>query len=275
MLTQVEARTPRGTLLTLPLQDVSGGFVVENIEGLDPVKATIVSSSFAQLDGEQYQSARREKRNIIITLALEPDYVNTSVQSLRNKLFQFFMPKSPIKLNFVSTDLPTLSIEGRVESFTAPKFSKDPQVTISILNFDPDFYDPTVKTLSGDTVGNIMETNYTYDGTVETGVLFKLFVNRTMSDFSIYHRPEDDVMRTLDFSSPTNLLAGDVLSISSQPGNKYCVLTRTGVDSSLLFGMSPQSSWLNLYPGLNKIRVFAEGAAVPYTIEYTTKYGGL
>ena len=275
MLTMVEARTPRGTLLSLPLQDVSEGFVVENIEGLDPVKATLVSSGFAQLDGEQYQSARREKRNIVITLALEPDYVNTSVQSLRNKLFQFFMPKSPIKLNFVSTDLPTLSIEGRVESFTAPKFTKDPQVTISIVNFDPDFYDPTVMSLPGNTVGNMMETNYTYDGTVETGVLFKLLVNRTMTDFSIYHRPEDNEMRTLDFASPTNLLAGDILSISSQPGNKYCVLTRTGVDSSLLFGMSPQSSWLNLYPGLNKIRVFAEGAAVPYTIEYTTKYGGL
>ena len=60
MLTRVEVRNDHGNLLNLSLQEILGGFIVEEIQGLDPVAATIVSSSFAQLDGEQYQSSRRE-----------------------------------------------------------------------------------------------------------------------------------------------------------------------------------------------------------------------
>ncbi|HMT88024.1 MAG TPA: phage tail family protein [Dermatophilaceae bacterium] len=275
MLTKVEVRTDQGALLTLPLQDVSQGLIVESIEGLDPVKATIVSSSFAQLDGEQYQSARREKRNLIIKLALEPDYAVGSVQGLRNLLYQFFMTKQSVRLRFFSVGQPTVDIEGMVESFVAPKFTKEPTATISILCFDPDFFTPDVVQVPGNTVSTGTETTHIYPGSVETGVLFKLWVNRDISEFTIYHRPADDSLRALDFQAPTPMIAGDLLTISTQPGNKYAMLKRAGVDTSILYGISPQSNWINLFPGPNKLRVYAEGAAVPYTIDYTTKFGGL
>lgn len=275
MLTKVEVLTDQGVLLTLPLQDVSNGFIVENIDGLDPVKATIVSSSFAQLDGEQYQSARREKRNLIIRLALEPNYAVNSVQGLRNTLYQFFMPKSRVRLRFFSVGLPVLDIKGRIESFDAPKFTKEPTATISILCFDPDFFDPTPVLINGNTVATGTETTHTYPGTVETGFLFKLLINRAITEFTMYHRPSDDSLRALEFQSPLPMEAGDVLAISTQPGNKYATLTRAGVATSILYGISPQSNWINFFPGPNKLRVYAEGAPVPYSIEYTTKYGGL
>jgi hypothetical protein len=55
MLTGVEVRTIQDNLLALSLDDPSSGFIIEEIEGLDPVKASVVSSSFATMDGEQYQ----------------------------------------------------------------------------------------------------------------------------------------------------------------------------------------------------------------------------
>ena len=275
MLTKVEVRTDQGALLTLPLQDVSQGLIVESIEGLDPVKATIVSSSFAQLDGEQYQSARREKRNLIINLALEPDYAVGSMQGLRNLLYQFFMTKQRVRLRFFSVGQPTVDIEGRVESFDAPKFMKDPTAKISVLCFDPDFFTPDLVILPGGTVSTTIETTHIYPGPVETGIVFKLLVDRNISEFTIYHRPADDSLRALEFQTPTPMVAGDVLEISTQSGNKYARLTRAGVGTSILYGISPQSNWINLFPGPNKLRVYAEGAAVPYSIEYTTKFGGL
>lgn len=275
MLTKVEVRTDQGALLTLPLQDVSQGLIVESIEGLDPVKATIVSSSFAQLDGEQYQSARREKRNLIINLALEPDYAVGSMQGLRNLLYQFFMTKQRVRLRFFSVDQPTVDIEGRVESFDAPKFMKDPTARISVLCFDPDFFTPDLVTLPGGTVSTTIETTHIYPGTVETGIVFKLLVDRNISEFTLYHRPADDSLRALEFQTPTPMIAGDLLEISTQSGNKYARLTRAGVGTSILYGISPQSNWINFFPGPNKLRVYAEGAAVPYSIEYTTKFGGL
>src|SRR5687768_8673183 len=92
MLNKVEARTDLGAMLSLPFDDISSGYLVQSIEGLDPVPANIVSTSFARLDGEQYQSSRREKRNPILRLGLEPDYTTQTVRELRNNLYRWFMP---------------------------------------------------------------------------------------------------------------------------------------------------------------------------------------
>lgn len=275
MMQKVEVRNDQGSMLTLSLQDLSNGLIVEDIQGLEPVKANIVSSSFAQLDGEQYQSARREKRNLIFILALEPDYVSGSVQELRNTLYKYFMPKQRVSLRFFSAGEPTVDIEGRIESFVAPKFTKDPQSTISIICFDPDFKNPVPVVLTGNTTASSTVTPVTYAGTVETGFLFKLLVNRSMTTFTIYNSGADGIQKSLDFQSPIPLVAGDVLGISTQSGNKYATLTRAGVTTSILYAISPQSNWVNLFPGINQLRIYAGGAAVPYSIEYTTKFGGL
>jgi hypothetical protein len=50
MLTMVTVQNPSGTLF-LPLTDASQGYVVKDIQGLDPVKASLASSTMAQMDG--------------------------------------------------------------------------------------------------------------------------------------------------------------------------------------------------------------------------------
>lgn len=273
MITMMEVRTLQGTLLSLPLDDASSGISVQNIDGLDPVKATIVSSSFAGMDGEQYQSSRREFRNITMTLGLEPDYVANSVRDLRAQLYNFFMPKSQIILRFYTDDGLTVDIMGRVESFTSPLFTSTPKADISIICFDPDFVgiDPVV--LSASTVSTMVNSHLNYEGSIETGFVFKLNVNRALSEFTIYNTPSDNTVRTLDFSA--SLISGDVLTISTVSGNKSVLLTRSGITTSVLYGMSAQSNWIEFFPTDNFYRIYAVGAAIPYTITYTPRYGGL
>lgn len=273
MLTVVEARTNLGALLTLPFGNALNGFVVKDIEGLDPGKAVLVSSSFARQDGEQDQSARREKRNIRLHLGLEPDYINESVRTLRKRLYQFFMPKSLVSLRFHSDDEPFVDIRGRVESFETQLFTQEPGVVISIICYDPDFYDPTPVIVSGSTVSDNTAFTLNYDGTVETGIIFRLMVNRTLTEFTIYHTPPSDAIRTLEFAEP--LEAGDILTISTVPGNKHATRNRAGTDTSVLRGVSPYASWIEMPPGANVFSVYAVGAAIPFEIEYTKKYGGL
>src|SRR5438105_1504033 len=100
LLNTVKAKNAQGSVLELPLEDPTNGFVVRNISGLAPVKATLVSTSFANQDGEQYHSSRREARNIVLTLGLEPDYAIQGVQTLRDQLYAYFMPKSETTLVF-------------------------------------------------------------------------------------------------------------------------------------------------------------------------------
>lgn len=273
MLTKVEVRNIQGALLSLPLEDMSSGFVLESIDGLDPVKATIVSSSFAQQDGAQYHSSRRETRNIILRLELDPDYVVDSVRDLRKRLYNFFMPKTEVKLRFYMSDGLIVNISGRVESFETPLFTKEPGATVSILCFDPDFIDLTPIGLSGLSTATSTETLVNYTGTVETGLQFVLNVDRPLTQFTFYHRPPDGTLRSLDFAA--SLVAGDVLTINTVTGAKGAILTRAGSNTSLLRGISPQSNWVELMSGSNQIRIYAVGAGIPFTITYTTRYGGL
>lgn len=273
MLTTVEVRNSAGDLLTLPLDDPSQGFVVTEIEGLDPVKATLVSSSFANMDGGQYHTSRREPRNLKVKLSLEPDYILDSVAELRKQLYNFFMPKTLADLRFVTSEGLTVTIDGRIESFDSPLFTKDPTADISLMCYDPDFVGLTTETISGNTVSDSTETLVTYDGSVETGILFTLNADRALSEFTIYHRPPDGVVRTLDFAG--SLVSGDVLTISTVPGDKAATLLHASTESSVVYGITPQSNWIQLEPGDNYIRVYATGAGVPFTIDYNTRYGGL
>ena len=275
MLNEVVVRNSQGASLPLPLDSIDSGIIVKKIDGLDPVAASITSTSFAQLDGEQYQFARREKRNILMTVGLEPYYssVDNTVRGLRQYLYQFFMPKSEVTLRFNFTNDASVEIKARIESFNSPLFTSDPEVVISLLAFNPDFVDPVVVKLNGSTTTGVTPTNVEYEGTVETGILFTLNVNRSMSGFTLHNVPTDNQERSLLFVAP--LLKGDQVLISTVPGSKSATLIRNRVTRSILYGVSPLANWIQLYPGTNRIRVVADGATVPYTIEYTRKYGGL
>lgn len=273
MLTQVEVRTTLGKLLVLPMDDISGGYVIEDILGLDPVKATLVSSSFANLDGAKYQSSRRETRNILLKLGLEPNYITKSVRDLRIHLYSFFIPKTQISLRFYMSDDLVVDIIGIVETCETALFTKEPKVNISIMCFDPDFVELDPIVVAGDTVADLDEFNIEYGGSVETGIQFVLNVDRALSEFTIYHRPADNILRTFDFSA--SLEADDILTINSVVGEKYITLSRLSTLTSLLYGKSPQSNWIELMPGDNHFRVYAVGVPIPFTITYTPRHGGL
>lgn len=269
----VEARNVQGSLLSLPFEDISGGYLVADVDGIGPVKATIVSSGYAGQDGTQYQHSRRDDRNILIRVELHPDFVTNSVQSLRRRLYDYFMTKSEVFLRLYDTDGPTVDISGRVEDCKPAIFTQTPAVDISIICFDPDFKELESIQVNGMSTATEDEMLIEYSGTVETGIEFVMNVDRALTDFTIYHRPPDGTLKTLDFAHP--LLAGDILTINTVSGNKRVTLTRSGSDSSLLRGMSPQSNWIELSKGDNYIRVYAEGAGIPFSISYLTRHGGL
>lgn len=273
MITKVEVRNSQGDMLPLLLNSQASGFLVEEIGGLGPVKATIVSSTFAGVDGESYQSSRREGRDVSLKINLKPDSVGTSVFDLRQKLYRFFMTKKWVSLRFFMTSTLYVDIEGRVESADPDIFTKEPKFNVSVRCGKPDFIDPNPVSIDGHTTSLPMAETFEYFGSVETGMLFTLRPDRTINEFAIYNTPTDGQLRTLEFSTP--LQAGDVLQISTVKGSKGAILTRGNTVSSVLFGVSPESNWVEMFEGDNLFRVYAEGAPIPYNIQYTTKYGGL
>jgi hypothetical protein len=273
MLTQMDVTNSRGNVLSFLLEELEGPYQVQSIEGLDPGKASLVSSNFVGADGEQFQSAKRGARNIKIRLDLDPDFNPKGYAEVRRDLYTHFMPKSKVTLRFYLTTGLYLDIVGIVEYMTTPLFAEDPDVEISIMCYDPDFVDGRMVTVNGMSVNNSTNTVVEYPGTVESGSVITINFNRAVSEFTIYNIDEGGNLRQLDFSG--TLLDGDQLVISSIAGNKGITLTRDSVSSSYLYGRSAQSSWISFVEGTNHFRVYAEGDPIPYVLEYVVRYGGL
>jgi hypothetical protein len=273
VLNKVDVTNRKGDVLSLEMEENDSGYQINTIDGLDPVPANLVSTSYANTDGEQFQSAKRGARNVKIKLDLDPDFIDDTYTSLRQGLYSFFMPKSQISMRFYLATGLYVDIIGYVEEMSSPMFQQDPNVDISIMCFQPDFIDSRIVTIEGLTVDDSTNTEIDYPGTVETGTVLTLNVNRVLAAFTIYNMDEAGNLSQLDFDG--SLLNGDQLIISSLRGSKGITLIRASVSSSYLYGRSAQSSWIEFLEGLNEFRVYAPGDPVPYELEYIVRYGGL
>lgn len=273
MLTMLQVQNVKGDILALPLADFSGGYVVKDIQGLSPVKASVTSTSLAQVDGAQPQSTRRDIRNITMKLGLKPNYAVTSVDSLRAQLYNWFLTGAFVTLKFYKDGLLFATATGTVESCDNSMFSSDPEVNISIICYDPDFYAPVPVIITGNTVANSTNLAIPYEGTSEAGVVFVLHVNRTISDFKIINNRPDNQIQVIEISG--SIFSGADISVNTIPGQKSVISTVSSISSSLLFFLQPNAQWTSLEPGINQFRAFCPGAAIPWTLTYTAKYGAI
>lgn len=274
---KVEVMNSQGNLLTLTLEDISNGYIVKDIDGLDPVKATIVTSSFATIDGQQYQASSRETRNIIIQLGYAPNFSeDQTIRVLRSRLYQFFMSKSEVSLTFYMTDGLVVNIVGRVESCAAPLFSQEPQMDISIICFNPDFVDVNLIQMHNTfSTTDIAPQTIEVPGTIPTGLTsFSFTAAKTLSEFTIYHTTPSGVLRTMLVSAP--LVLGDIVNMCTVRGQKSITVTHLGVTTSLLWAVSPQSAWVELEPGTNHFYMNASSTNPSVIfVDFNNRYGGL
>jgi Phage tail protein len=272
MLTMVTVQNIRTGTLLLPLMDSSGGYAVEDIQGLDPVKATFVSSSQAQMDGAQLHNKRREPRNILMKLGLKPDYINNSVASLRSNLYRYLMPKSTIIFSLYSDEVLWGITEAEVESFENNMFTADPEVDISLICYDPDFHAPSPTLIESQTVTGITTQEIEYDGTSETGIKFTLTFPGTGGQIRLYNTRPDLIGNMLDINGVFQ--ANDILTVDTNQGQKAVTITRSGLIIPALYYLASGSSWINLVQGNNLFRAYYSGTPIPFDLEYTEKYGG-
>ena len=273
MLTLVEAINPNGSMLSLPLWDYTNGFIVSDVEGLDPVHVALVSTSFAQMHGRQLQASKREARNIRLRLELDANEVTNTVASLRQKLYEYFMPDATVTLRFHTSLGKIFQIQGVVESMDAPLFTREPAVDISIMCFEPDFLDNNETTISGLSTTTPPGTTVLYDGTIAVGFELTLNIDRTVSTLTFASTSPGGFDRSMEFVSP--LSSGDMLTINTVSGAKGGSLLRGGTAYSILNAISPESAWMLLEPGSNKIQVRSPTAGIPFTVSYFEHYGGL
>lgn len=139
MLKSVTVKNYLSESLTLILdRPEESGLIIESITGIGAENATVNITEVSSKDGGIFNSARREKRNIVMNLKFLETKDAPTIEDVRHKTYKFFPLKRKITLTFL-TDNWELWIDGYVESNEPDIFSKDEGCQISILCPDPNF----------------------------------------------------------------------------------------------------------------------------------------
>lgn len=277
MLTEVKAYSSWRSAPILEL-DVDGRsetdlIQVLNIDGLDPVKASVTTSPYGSVDGTSYTGSSVQNRNIVLTLQPNPNWDTWTHEKLRKLLYSYFMPKLLIRLVFYSDDADPVEIYGIVEGVENVMFSKEPTFQISIICPDPYFQalNPTI--IAGQ---NGVVATFDYNGNIESGMLVNVThvsgnpttIGIQLGDPQITYF---GVMATVDSSR--------YFQMSSIPMQKYVqnVTIGTGVIDNLLSEVYLQegSLWPTLQPGSNEFKIVTDDGVQDYQLIFYERFGGL
>lgn len=282
MLTEVKAYSSWRSAPTLPLtpkgRTEDDLIQIRNIDGLDPVKASVNTSPYGSVDGASYTGSSVQGRNIVLTIHPNPDWDSWSYEALRKLLYSYFMPKRATRLVFYSDDQVPVEISGIVESVTVNMFSKDPELIVSVICPDPYFtaLDPVVVT--GQTVrSGGVATEVEYNGTIEAGMhLTVSFVSGAIPTNIGVHIGEPAVSF---FSVAAGVDSTKYFDLGSLPMRKYVqnVVISNGLITNLLSKVTIQegSAWPVFQPGVNEFAIVTDQGVQDFELTYFERFGGL
>ena len=282
MLTGLKVYSPRTSAPTLPIGvgDANTDRVqIRDIEGLGPVKANVNTTQFGSFDGELYSGSSVGKRNIVLTVGLNPDWTLQSMADLRNSLYAYFMPKLWVRLRFTSDHMPDVQIDGYVESFEPNMFSKDPEIQISVICPKPNFVAVAATTVTGTVeIAPATGVAINYAGTVPTGGVLTISSSAGVTTYTgpitvrNYGLAEEKflVSSVLIDNTPKQLV------LNTKQGQKSIRQMSGGtLLANLLTSITGVMTWPTLKPGSNNFSVVANTAGQTWSLVYYAQYGGL
>lgn len=286
-----------------PTIDEKSGLFITEIEGLGPVKADINMTSLATADGDIYNSSRLQSRNIVISARFT--YAKT-IEEARLLSYKYFPIGKKVKFQ-IETDSRFAETEGYVESNEPNIFSKETDVSISILCESP-FFLASGKESKQDVdfsavepkfefefsnestseplleFGNIVnkkENTVYYDGDSETGCIITIHAIGNVKNITIYNVKTRETM-FLDTDKLTTLTGqgfvyGDTISINTIKGHKSITLLREGINTNILNILGKDSDWFQLAKGDNLFAFVAEYGEqnIQFTITTQIAYEGV
>lgn len=301
MIKSITAVNPNNERLKMELTNPeSSGLIVKKVRGLGPPKAQISSTEMATLDGDIFNGARVEKRNIVLTLQM---MFAPTIEDSRQKTYRYFPIKKKITL-IVETDNRIAEISGYVESNEPDIFSKEETAQISIICTDPYFYalgdsetvfsgvqplfefpfeneDLVEPTLEFGSI--LLDTRATLDyiGDVDTGVTITIHALGPAENIRIYNADtyEEMVIDTWKIYNLTGHIfdTNDDIIISTVRGSKTIRLLRGGVYTNIIAALKRGSSWFQISSGPNKFGFTAQSGENNLMISFTYRnaYGGI
>lgn len=261
-------------------------FDIVEVTGLNPVSATINSSSIQDYSGSVFNSAYVGNRNIVISIAY-----NTYNADARQELNECFIPSIPIRLY-----IDDYFIDGYTESVDYSQFDKKMIIQISIICLYPYFSEKNDNIIKVSNIINLLEfplnlpsvgvpfgelqdstsTNISILGDIGTGCIIEAFFDENIDGFKVINTTHNQVVFVDKY-----FYQGQKLKIDTRFSKKSIILTDTnGNEIDILQYLDTSDiNFIELEPN-NNIIVFKDGYDnqiynTDIYIYYTNKKGGL
>lgn len=251
-------------------------YAIIGVTGLTPVTAAINTSTAGVLDGVQYNSARLQPRNIVITVRFM-----RNIENARIALYDYFQTKQETRLFFRNKSR-NVYIDGYVENFDCDLFTQGETAQISIICPDPYFKSISSVTNTGAAVTPLFEFPTEFnavefsrldrdaiitvqnDGDVIAGMDIELYFNGHTVNPTIYNATTGAY-----FKLNREFVEGDRVRINTRNGLKSVKLTRYGVVFNIINSVTDETSWLQLARGVNKFSFGADIGVDYMTLNFT------
>ena len=245
-------------------------YMTAKVEGLNPPVGTISTSGYAGMDGSYLNNAFIEKRNVVIHFEMR----GVGIEKKRHQLYKVVKPSRYVKIYYKTAGIDVFA-EGYVESCEINNFEMLTTGQISILCPDIYWYStvsqmayysqitggftfpfPTDSNLQPFTLGryntqNIMEIINDSD---ETGFILEIEAIADARSPTLYNADTDEYLQITG-----EILAGDIITITTKTGNKTVTLDRGGVRTNIINRLVSGSTWLSLREGKNRFYLRGSG----------------
>lgn len=241
---------------------------VASIRGLNPPQGQVNLTTIVGLDGAVYNSAKLETREIVITIRITGD-----AEANRLAIYRAFRTKEWCRFYYANGSV-DVWIDGYVQSVECDLFQMAEVAQISIICPQPYFksVDEVIADISSRTAlftfpFTINETDpipiSSYDADAEatvenktatpTGVIIELDFDGAVNKVVIQNTDTAEQI-TLNHS----FIAGDRVTINTNPGEKSVRLARAGVTTSIFSAVELGSVFFQLAAGKNTFSYAAD-----------------
>lgn len=261
---------------------------LDDITGLGELDVDVGSEKPTDQDGELYQGATANKRNIVIKASVILPEGKTHAQ-VRDEFFAFFVPRETGTLTLYDGDI-TRKIEYKVENCDFDMDGIFRKVELSLLCMDPTFKAAESESETMAAVTGMIEWPVELPAEFEVGIRASTLMATIENDSSVtrgltitfkasgevVNPGLVEVTRQESLQINTTMHAGDVIILTTAAGNKRLKLiqgqTETNINNLWNFG----GTWLQVEPGTNVYRYTADSGteALEVTLTSTPAYWG-
>ena len=238
-------------------------YMTSRVEGLNPPTVTISTSSYAGMDGSYLNNAFIEKRNVVISFEMR----GVGVEARRHQLYKAVKPSRYIKIYYATAGIDVFA-EGYVESCEVQNFEMLTTGQISILCPDIYWYSTTSVMAYYSQITGAFTFPFPTESNPEPFILGKYNTQNMMTivndgdeiGFTLVIEALEDARSPTLYNADTDeylqitgdILAGDIITVTTKTGNKTVTLDRGGVKTNIINRLVSGSTWLTLREGRHR-----------------------